>query len=81
MSAKVVKKVCLRCNVEFEQELLRGRPRLYCTVKCRMSQDRERNAEFKRNRHRGLRAAGVPPSQAQKASCAKHLYDELMKGT
>jgi hypothetical protein len=70
---------CKRCGAPFKQPAVRGRPWEYCSGTCKAAARNEMCARRKRDRHRTLRAAGVPPAIAASVSTTLVRYEIVMQ--
>lgn len=70
--------VCKRCLREFAQLRIQGRPTEFCGALCKGDARREAAAKVARKRYQALIGAGVPPAEAQKASCSKWRFEAKM---
>lgn len=76
---RTLRRPCKRCTVPFDQPLIQGRPRQYCSYLCKDRANRESRARLLRERHQALRAAGVPPTMARIASHGQARFERALK--
>lgn len=73
-------RACKFCHLSFEQPLGRGRGLEFCSLRCRIAQRRRINSGKYRERYAALKAAGVSPSVANKASASKGTFERALAG-
>lgn len=74
-----IRKPCKQCGIQFDQPRVQGHPWNYCSYGCTKRSHNERYARVKRERHRAMRAAGVPADIASSACCSKWRFEYEMR--